>query len=317
MTKPICIYNGVFEHDVDMMMLQLFSTDREFVQLFIHSAGLSYDSFEVLSVELSRTDSQLGESDVTVLLSVDGKKIAILIEDKINAINMPEQPERYIKRGNKAITAGEYTEFLSFIVCPRKYYDSNEAARMYPYYVTYETILEYLNENDSPLNSVYSQQITQAIEKAKKPPQTILNENANRFFQKYKREQQEQYPELDLRTRSSSNGYWAHYATRLGSVYIHHKIQEGKVDITFSNASTHMNEMEQIAAWLRNKGYPGIKAAVAGRAGVLNIEVPKLDMQIDYEKNNHSDIIKCFDAIREATMLSNMIALTSDMAKLK
>ena len=66
--------------------------------------------------------------------------MGILIEDKIDAIAMPEQPERYIKRGNKAIKNKEYDVFYSFIVCPKKYYDNNDAAKEYPFHILYGSL---------------------------------------------------------------------------------------------------------------------------------------------------------------------------------
>ena len=38
-----------------------------------------------------------GETDVQAILSVDGKKIAFLIEDKIDAVAQNEQAKRYEK----------------------------------------------------------------------------------------------------------------------------------------------------------------------------------------------------------------------------
>ena len=56
-------------------------------------------------------DQEDGESDITVILSNEINKIALLIEDKIDAHAMPMQPERYIKRGKKGI---ENTNSFSF-----------------------------------------------------------------------------------------------------------------------------------------------------------------------------------------------------------
>lgn len=317
MTKVKCIYSVVSERDMDMMFLQLFSTDTDFVNLFLAKAGNKTKKTNIDSVELSKTDSQLGESDITVILVSGKKRIALLIEDKIDAIAMQAQPERYQKRGNKAIKNGEYDEFYSFIVCPQKYYDNNEAARKYPNVVTYEEILKYLSKNDSVLYSAYIQQIEQAIEKAKRPAQVILNEHANAFFRLYKDYQETNYPHLDLRTKRNSNGYWAQYATRLGNVYLLHKIQEGKVDLTFTNASTRMNDVERLSEWLRRHNISDVRATITGKAGTIHIDVPKLDMSIPFEQNKTHDIIKCFDAISELIETANIFAIANDLATIE
>lgn len=123
MSYAKCIYSGISERDMDMMFLQLFSTDEGFVRLFLEATQFKTDSFSVESIELSKSDPKLGESDITVVLSVDKKKVGLLIEDKIDAIAMPKQAERYEKRGEKGKKNGEYDEFYYYIVCPQKYYD--------------------------------------------------------------------------------------------------------------------------------------------------------------------------------------------------
>ena len=129
MAKTKCFYNGVSEHDMDLMFLQLFSTDIDFVRLFLVGTPFNTKSIAVNSVELSKTDSRLGESDITVNLLTGKKSISLLIEDKIDAIAMPEQHDRYIKRGKKGVKDGEYKDFGIFIICPKKYYEHNDEAK--------------------------------------------------------------------------------------------------------------------------------------------------------------------------------------------
>ena len=310
------IYSKISEHDIDVMMLHLFSIDYSLLQLFTKKVGVKQKGAHLISVELSKADPKLGESDITVILKGSSRKTALLIEDKIDAIAMPEQPERYIKRGNKAVKNGEYDEFYSFIICPQKYYDNNDAAKKYPYFVSYEEIKEHLVSLNNSLFDSFIQQLEQAIEKAKRPPQVILNEKANAFFRSYKDYQEQKYPILNLRTKRESNGYWAHYSTNLGNAYIHHKIQEGKVDLTFSKAATRMNDMETMASWLRTHNMPNVRAEVASKAGVLHIDVPVLNMTIPFEENDQSDIEECFKAIISLTEVANVLAISSEMAGL-
>ena len=68
-----------------------FVCDDGFLDLFLSKAGIVAESKRVLSVELSKTDAKFGESDITVIVEIDGRKIGLLIEDKIDAIAMPEQ----------------------------------------------------------------------------------------------------------------------------------------------------------------------------------------------------------------------------------
>ena len=115
MANVRCLYSNVSERDMDMMFLQLFSTDKGFVRLFLDAVNISARDITVESIELPKMDPQLGESDITVLLNVDSRKLGLLIEDKIDAIAMPEQADRYVKRGEKTVENGEYDAFICFM----------------------------------------------------------------------------------------------------------------------------------------------------------------------------------------------------------
>ena len=317
MSKIECIFNCLSEHDMDMLFLQLFSIDTGFTSLFLNTASFNVDNFSIDSIELSKSDPKLGESDITVLLTAGKKKVALLIEDKIDAIAMPEQAARYIKRGEKGIKKGEYDNYFCFIVCPQKYYDNNEEAHKYPYVMTYETIRDYLKTKDSPIYNTYCQQLDQAIEKAKRPPKVEVDENANRFFRNYKDYQEANYPELNLTTKRDANGYWAHYTTRLGTVYLFHKIDVGHIDLTFNKASGHIDELTIIAEWLRKHGFESVSAVKTGKSGALRVIVPRLNNQIPFDENDKDEIETCFRTISRLIEAVNVFCVASGISDLK
>ena len=78
----ICSFGNVQERDMDLMFMESLLTDDGFVWLFLNKAGIACNSVEVLNVALSETDPEYGESDITAILSIDGKKHALLIEDQ-------------------------------------------------------------------------------------------------------------------------------------------------------------------------------------------------------------------------------------------
>ena len=78
-------FSTVRERDMDLLFLEAMSSDQNFARLIVDKTKIAGSDFEVISIELSRTDTDLGESDITVILSVDNSKFAILLEDKIDA----------------------------------------------------------------------------------------------------------------------------------------------------------------------------------------------------------------------------------------
>lgn len=272
-------------------------TDNGFSKLLFDKTNLAGSDFKVVNVELSKSDTGLGETDITAVFQVEDQKYGFLIEDKIDAIAHPDQFARYTERGKLGVQEEECDDFYIFILCPEKYLHNNTEASLYEYKLPYEEIKLYLSPKKDLVSLVRYQQIEQAISKAKKTPVVILNEAVNAFFREYKAYQKEKYPELNLRTKETSNVWWAHYNTRFGDAYILHKMQEGLVDLTFPNAATKLEVLESMAFWLRQHGVMNVFSLKTGKAGVLRIEVPKLAMAKDFSNTSADDLESCFNAI--------------------
>ncbi len=85
-------------------------SNRDFAYVFLGEVGLN--NAEVISVEHSKIDAEYGESDITVIVSKDGRKYGVIIEDKVDALAMKEQCQRYKMRGKKGIQKMTMKNFL-------------------------------------------------------------------------------------------------------------------------------------------------------------------------------------------------------------
>ena len=300
--------NTISERDMDLLFIESITTDPGFASFVIEKTDLKGKSVHVLHAELSKADSYLGESDITVIVDVEGTKYGLLIEDKIDAIAMPEQHDRYIKRGAKGVKAGEYQDFRIFIFCPDKYYRNNNEAKLYEHHLSYEECKEYFDSKSDALSAFRSQQIAQAIVKAKKPAPNNVNEKANSFLKQYINYQKENYPSLALSTKEDRNGWWTDYRTELGAVYINHKIQEGYVDLTFPRASDKTDRAKFIAEWARKHKIPDITVVPTKKSAMIRIHVPKLSIMKGFESVDKDELNQCFDAIKELTDLASIFA---------
>ena len=299
-------FGNICERDMDMLFLESIITDCGFARMILDKTELKGNVFKNISIELSKTDSELGESDITWVVEVEGDRYGILIEDKIDAIAMEEQYERYKKRGEKGIKNGDYIKYFIFIFCPKDYRRSDSEAEKYDHHISYEDFREYYANKEDALSSFKYNQLNQALTKAKRPSNVTLNEAVNAYFRKYSQYQKEHYPTLDLRTKETSNGYWAHYGTRFGRVYLLHKIQDGCVDLTFPNAADKISLMGTLASKLESLGMNSLFAEPTGKSAVFRIKVSALDMQNDFEETEESDLKECFDAIQKLTDIANV-----------
>lgn len=307
--------NTITERDMDMLLSQAIMTDLDFCKYVLDKTNRSGKDVCVKSVDLSKEDSNLGESDVTVVLDIDGESFGLLIEDKIDAIAMPNQHERYIKRGDKGVKDGVYDAFAVFIFCPEKYYKNNNEAKLYEHLLTYEECRDYFKSKNDPLSQFRSQQLTQAISKAKKPASGSVDVKANSFLRQYIQYQRENYPDLDLSTKEDKNGWWTDFRTELGYVYINHKIQEGYVDLTFPRAADKVERAKLVADWARHHKLSEVGVVKTKKSVMLRVHVPKLDIIKGFEFTDSDDLKKCFDAIKELTDFANMIEIANSITE--
>ena len=247
-------------------------------------------------VEVSKTDSDLGESDITVVADIDNKLYGFLIEDKIDAIAMPNQHERYIDRGKLGIKNGEYSEFRVFIFCPRKYYDNNSEAQLYEHQLFYEECKDYFDKKSSSSSKFKSHQLEQAISKAKKPTTRNVNEEANAFLRRYIEYQKANYPSLDIATKEDANGYWIEYRTSIKYLWIVQKNDRGHLDLTFNKSGHKLSDLKRLAEWAREHGIDGVTAVKTGNSSSLRINIPILDYRKGFDLISKDDMNKCLEA---------------------
>ena len=131
------VLDKIEERDVDFIMMQAF-TNSLFVDFFL--SHTDWVGAKVVRVIHSLTDPQLGESDITVIVEKNGNRYGLLIENKINAVAMPNQHLRYQHRGKKGVERGDYAEFAVFLIAPQAYLDTNDEAGKYANQISYETM---------------------------------------------------------------------------------------------------------------------------------------------------------------------------------
>ena len=301
-------FRDILEHDMDMLILEEFSCSAEFSKIFLSKIGIT--NAILLSTWQSKTDSELGESDLTIVFSHNDKKIALLIEDKIDAIAMPEQPSRYILRGNKGVESGDYDYYYIFIVAPKKYLEINEKAKEYPYNVSYEEIRDYFVKIDDPRKGFKIAQIDLAIEKQKNGYQVVKNSIITDFWRYYIEYKKLFYPKLNLVISSDikpTSGYWTYFRTNNSYSCIYFKSNKGYVDLTFNGKA---DIIDKIKSFLSNaignyyeQGYTVVKT---GKSCVIRLTVPIVDFSKPFDIQ--IDLVKqSFDAVEKLFELSNKL----------
>lgn len=309
--KPVCKFNDVLETNMDFLFLEEFVSSPDFLKLFLSKVNIK--SGKVLEIEQSKTHSELGESDITLIIETDNKRHGLLIENKIDATAMPEQYRRYVARGKVGIKNGDYESFDVFIVAPKKYLDSNAEAQKYPNKVEYEECANYFKSCSDTRSFCKLQQIEYAINKQKTPYQPIENIAVTDFWDKYIAYQQQRYPNLWLRTSGGSKGSradWPRFRVHIKGIYILHKSEFGYVDLTFPNCADKTVELKNVLTkYLGNLNKLGVTVQQTGKSAALRVIVPKLDFKLPFDEYV-TDVETCFKGISKLTALSEKMPVT-------
>ena len=305
-----CTFADVTEHDMDLLFLEEFVYSDAFLELFTQQVGVA--NARVLSVHSSLTDNVLGESDMTVILESVGKRIGLLIENKIDAIAMPEQAMRYHLRGEKGIERGDYERFFVFIIAPQNYLSQNYEAKKYPYKVTYEQVLAYLEKLQDNRATFKLQQIRQAIEKQRKGYQVEVDPSVTDFWRKYALFQKEAFPELDLiysGEEKGANATWPRFRTIIDGLYMYHKTENGCVDLTFDGCAEKIIEIDSLLKeTIGEYVHEGVSIHKTGKAAAVRLIAPVLDLHKPFETQQEL-VGQCLQSVRKMTDISKRFPL--------
>ena len=220
------------ERDIDLLIMEEFIADPLFTQIFLDTVGIS-GPYTIERAIHSMRDADLGESDIVFILNNNGLRHALHIEDKVDALAMPNQYNRYNLRAEKDIAEGLYDTYSVLIVAPEKYLSTNKEAKKYEYKVSYEHLRNYFAIK-SDLRSKYKLAlIDQAIYEQKSGYQWEANPHVVQFCTAMDAFQRQYYPNLPIGTQA----WWRSYKTLLPDATIVYKANKGFCDLQFSNCT--------------------------------------------------------------------------------
>ena len=280
----------VSERDIDLYIINKFLNDSKFKELFLKK--INCQNYQVCKCLHSFSDEH-GESDITIILENDNRKIGLLIEDKINAKAMPEQYKRYILRAEKQKHEGLFDNYYIFIIAPKSYIDSNTEAKKYDNKISYEEILDYIS------GDVYGESlIKKAIEEKKKGYDVVENKAVTLFWEKYYEMVENRFSDLKLNRYEGARGSdanWPIFFTPIEKIQIFHKSDRGFVDLTIRSVSQYYFEVYDI---VKNVLKENMTLQKTGKSLAIRIVVPKIDFKKDF-KEQEENVIKCLEVVRE------------------
>lgn len=270
---------SIAERDVDLVVLEELSVSDEFREwLAVRSHGTPVYASTV-GVWHSVSDGVLGESDlVFVFTSHAGERIALLIENKIDAPPQPTQGDRYRLRGESGIKVGYWDKFRTCVMAPQRYLNSSMHTEIYDVAVTYEELLAFFSSRrfrDERFG--YKASVVQeAIERNRRGYQPEYSEPMTTFVTDYYNLAGVAFPQLAMQAAKPrpAGSTWIMFNPPLlpKGVQLWHQMTAGFVKLFFGAPNT----LESVAAQYGNRLDADMTIEPAGKSVAISIAVPKL-----------------------------------------
>ena len=294
-------FDTTLERDMDLLIMEEFVCSPQFARIFLDTVGITCD-YTIDQVIHSMRDADLGESDIVFILNFGDKRHAIHIEDKIDALAMPNQSGRYAQRAEKDIAAGKYDEYSVLIVAPAKYLSADQEAQKYEHQVQYEQLRDYFTAQNNLRSQYKLALIDRAIYDQKAGYQYEANPGVVSFCAAMDAYQRKHYPTLPIGTQA----WWRGYKTMISTATIVYKANKGFCDLQFSNC-TREDLLSMVKDYLSDR----MTVEKAGKSASVRITVSPVWFENRFE-DKVREVNEALGAIMELYQLSRTLVKYGD-----
>lgn len=268
------------ERDVDLVVLEELSTSREFGD-FISALALGRPVFgTAVDAWHSLNDGSLGETDVLFVFdSNEGQRIALLIENKIDAAPQPKQAERYTQRGDHGRKQGLWDDFVTVILAPARYLQSAHNRGGYGAEISYEAVMAFfLSRRYGDDRFRYKAKVMrEAIEQNRRGYQPVFSEEMTKFVEDYTAFVKNLVPELNVEAARPrpAGSTWIYYRPSgyPKGAFLCHQMTAGHVKLF--GAAKGAGEDEFRKFW-EPRVPEDVRVETAGKSLALVIDTPGL-----------------------------------------
>jgi len=264
-----------YERDIDLLLAEEFAVSPEFASWFLGQTRFAGADVGVLYVFVSLSDVT-GESDLVVVFQQIGgeRRVALHIEDKIDAPLQPQQEARYRLRGESAVSRNEYDEFLVVLCSPEGYRDSHPETSSFDSFVSYESIGEYLAGCGDERSQYRSTFITSAASRSGNTWTKIDDPATKAFWDAAYEIAQRDFPLLEMKPLDlTKDSTWITFRpqdmpTKPHWIYVALKGEQGQIDLTFTRVPLRV-----LAPVVEPLLEPGMTVHQTGKSAAIRIQV--------------------------------------------
>ncbi len=286
----------VYEHDMDLLILEEFVSNNKFAKLFLDKLNLPDDY--IIEQALHSYSDEDGESDLTFVLKYPDKTVVLMIEDKIDATTMTGQSQRYHLRAQRMFPNGEYYIMLA---APEDYHreHATDVDADYDYRITYEELHDYFQTQTTIRSRHKLAVIETALREKKAGYQVNENQAVTEFWKELRRYTEENYRTLEMAgkdTPKGSSAVWPEFYTALRNVKVIYKSQKGYVDLEFPNYGDRIGDLHKRIA---EKQPSASDSAIYPTGKAASIRIANVRWIVDF-KTPFDDVVNIIDDVLQA-----------------
>jgi hypothetical protein len=193
----------------------------------------------------------LGESDLLLLVGDgNGKRYAVLTENKIDAPPQAQQGERYRQRGTAGVEDGRWHDFRTCIIAPKRYLTSSNDVMHYDTQIPYEDIKSWFLSHfpDSKRGTYKVHLLEAAIDQQRRGYTPRMDAQVTAFWTGYWRIACREFPELTMPEpgpKPAGSSWIELRPSSLGANrHLWHKLTEGFVDLQIDGAAREIENLK-------------------------------------------------------------------------
>lgn len=287
------------ERDIDLLLIEELQCSPAFVKWLVQR--VSDNDFERSSVTHSKRRIH-NRREIDITLSIDGPfgRSVILIENKLDTSEQPQQAESYREEAQLLVSTGAATAVHTVLVCPHDYAKkSKHFATKFDHVITYEDITQFLAGRASSSTGELQARLlhrvallTQATTKARRGYEAVALVDIDRFSEKYVAMLKAESIALEPGSAMLSNGRPGESRTMifapnalpkwafLPQTRLVHQLREANANINLYGWGDYFTQIAgTMAADLKGTNYrlvPTVNKRVGGRSGIMIVAATPL-----------------------------------------
>lgn len=296
----------VSERDIDLLLLEELHVSADFRSWFVAEVfGTACQCAQFVGAWHSVDKANLGESDLVLeFLDAIGSPMAILVEDKIDALPQPEQGARYRLRGQEGVVDGSWQSFRTCIVAPQAYLTATADAAHYDACISYEAIRDWFRGSVAEENRMaYKASFVQeGIDQNRRGYQRVPHPVVTQFWGAYWQIASTEFPQLQMAYPGQvpARSDWAQFKVDSG-LWVRHKLDKGTVELAIPSAG---DELEQLRQWNEHLLVDGLELVPVGKSLAFSLLTPRVDKLRDLSPQ----VEAVRTGLAAATRLKNLVS---------